>query len=73
MKKCSFPSCNNPATHYDPIDKDRICDEHLNWLRGLGINTVYRKLTYPVVDSQPGKPWSPCYGSTCTHPSHVRV
>lgn len=33
-------------------------------------NTEYREITYPVVSSKPGKPWSPCTGAGCNHPSH---
>lgn len=26
--------------------------------------------TYPKVNCQPSKPWSPCTGKDCKHPSH---
>ena len=68
--KCSFVKCKNPATHYDRIDKEYICNEHLAFLKGCGINIEYRKIEYPIVNSLPGKPWSQCSGTSCSHPSH---
>lgn len=44
MKKCTVPNCQNPATHFDPIDKDFVCQVHLDFLRGCGIHTEYRKI-----------------------------
>lgn len=73
MRRCSVPGCRNDATHYDPIDKDRICKEHLEHFQKCGIHTEYREITYAVVNSKPGKPWSPCTGAGCNHPSHANA
>jgi hypothetical protein len=45
MKVCSVVNCQNPVTHYDPIDKEYICKMHLDFLRGCGINIEYREIT----------------------------
>ena len=48
MKKacCSIPGCKNTAIAYCPIDKDMICREHVLWLKKIGVQTKFKRISY---------------------------